>query len=413
MRRNLFALLMMPVPLACSHAGDWPQLLGPNRNGAAVGAALAVAWPKEGPRPLWKRDVGHGFAGPAVSGNTVILHHRTGDTEVVEAMEATTGATQWKQSYATGYRDDFNFDPGPRAVPTIAEGKVFTFGADGMLLCANLKDGTKLWSVDCKKQLGSPKGFFGLACSPLVEGGHVIVNAGGKNGASLIAFNSGNGEVVWKALDDEPGYSSPVAVTIHGRRLILACTRSYFAGLDAGTGTRRFQMDFRPPVNASVTGAIPLVKDDQVFISAGYDLGARLLELTDAQPRVLWQGDEQLSLQFTSAVLRDGFLYGLHGRHDFPGGTELRCVEWKTGKVRWAKAGLGAANVLLADAELLVLTEGGQLLKVDASPSGFNVTGRAQILGSGVRAYPALANGRLFARDKSRLICLDLSPDGP
>lgn len=408
MTRSLLTAIGLALGLKAAHAADWPQILGPNRNSVAEGKGLAAQWPKEGPPFLWKRNVGQGFAGPVVSEGRLILFHRVDDNEVVEAMDAATGKLLWKREYPTSYRDDFNFDPGPRAVPSVADGKVFTFGASGMLSCFTLADGKKLWAVDCRHEFGAPKGFFGLACSPLIEAHAVIVDVGAGKDATLIAFDKSSGRVLWKSADDEPSYSSPVAATIGGKRLILACTRSYFIGAEASTGKVTFQLPFRPPVNASVTGAAPLVSGDEVFISAGYDLGAQLLKIGEGQPKVIWQGDDQMSLQFTSAALKGGFLYGLHGRHDFPGGTELRCVEWKTGKVRWSKAGLSPANLLLAGDQLLVLTESGQLLKAEATPDGYKETGRAQIIGSGVRAYPALANGRFHARDKSRLICVKL-----
>jgi hypothetical protein len=123
----------------------------------------------------------------------------------------------------------------------------------------------------------------------------------------------------------------------------------------------------------------------------------------------VWRGDDQLSLQYSTAVFRDGHLYGLHGRHDFPGGTELRCVEWDTGKVRWRKPGLNGANVMLAGNALLILSENGELIRAAAEPAQFRELARAQILGRGVRAYPALANGLLYARSKDTLVCVALT----
>ena len=398
----------MALGILTASAADWPQLLGPNRNGVTDAKGLAASWPKNGPQFLWKRNVGNGFAGPVVADGKLIVFHRVHDNEVVEAMDAATGNELWKQEYPTTYRDDFNFDPGPRAVPTIAGGKVYTYGANGTLSCFALAEGKKVWSVECRTEFGASKGFFGLACSPLVDGNAVIVDVGGGRNSGVIAFNKDSGKVLWRAVDDSPSYSSPVAATLGGKRMVLACTRNYFVGLEAASGKLVFQIEFKPPINASVTGALPLVRGSDVFISAAYDLGAQMLNVDDAKPKVIWQGDEQMSLQFTTAVLKDGFLYGLHGRHDFPGGTELRCVEWQTGKVRWCKPGLTGANVMLAGDQLLVLTEGGQLIKADASPDGFKETARAQIIGSGVRAYPALADGQFFARDKSRLVCVNL-----
>jgi outer membrane protein assembly factor BamB len=398
-------------------AADWPQLLGPARNGTCAGGDLAATWPKDGPKVLWQKKAGAGFSGPAVAGGKLILFHRVGDREVVEGLDAGDGRELWRFEYPTEYRDSFGFDPGPRAVPTMAEGRVYTYGAEGQLLCLNLADGKKLWGVDCKKEFGAPQGFFGRACSPLIEGKAVIVNVGGrssspaaKGAASVIAFDTATGKVLWTAVEDEPSYSSPVAATIGGQRTAFVLTRAQFVGLDPANGQVRFQLPFSPPVHASVTGATPVIVGDQVFISAGYDLGATLLRVQPGGPVKVWSGDDQMSLQFTTAVPREGFLYGLHGRHDFPGGTELRCIEWQTGKVRWSKAGLAGANVLLAGDQLLVLTEQGELIRAAAAPGGYRETGRAQILGSGVRAYPALADGRFFARDKGRLVAVDLRP---
>lgn len=404
------------LAVASIHAADWPQILGPNRNGTYEGKGLADAWPKEGPRLVWQKKIGAGFAGPAVAGGRLILFHRLGDKEVVECLNANDGKAFWQFDYPTRYEDSFGFDPGPRAVPTIADGRVFTFGAEGALHCLSLADGKKLWSVDCQQDFGAPKGFFGLACSPLVEGKAIIVNVGGKGApnsssartSGIVAFDKDTGKVLWKAVDDEPSYSSPSAATIGGQRLAFVLTRAHFVGLDPANGKVHFQLPFRPPVQASVTGALPLVIGEQVFISAAYDLGAALLRFKDGQPEKVWSGDEQLTLQFTTAVHRDGFLYGLHGRHDFPGGTELRCVELKTGKVRWSKSGLSGANVLLAGDQLLVLTENGQLIRIAATPEKFSETARAQILGGGVRAYPALADGLFYARDKGKLVCVGL-----
>ncbi len=425
----------------CSASGhDWPQFLGPTRNGMNSGNDLAAAWPKDGPRVVWQKKIGQGFAGPVVADGKLVLFHRLGDEEIVEALDAKTGKALWRFDYPTAYRDDFGFDEGPRGMPALADGKVFTFGAEGALHCVSLADGKKLWSVDCKKEFNAPKGFFGLVCSPLVEGKAVIVNIGGHiqngrrdelreshdsarnpatgtrvarpsdsdGGASLVAFDKETGKILWLVVDDEPSYSSPTAATIAGQRYLLALTRGFLIGADPATGKVLFQLPFRPPQHASVTGATPIISDDHIFISAAYDTGAQLLRLRDGKPEKVWSNNESLSLHYSTPALRDGFLYGLHGRHDFPGGTELRCVEWKTGKVRWGKPGLSGANVLLAGDSLLVLTENGELVRVAADPEKFHELERAQILGRGVRAYPALANGLFYARDKDKLVCVDL-----
>ncbi len=389
-------------------AADWPQMLGPTRNGATTGEGLAATWPKEGPTVVWTKKVGAGFSAPVVADKKLIIFHRVGNEEIIEAVDAEKGVSLWRLPYPTAYRDDFGFDPGPRGTPCIAGDKVYTFGADGRLTCASLADGKSLWSVDCKKEFAASKGFFGLACSPLVEGNSVIVNVGGKNASSVIAFDKESGKVLWHAIDDEPSYSSPIAATFGTQRLVLALTRGNFVGLSAADGKVNFQQPFRPPQNASVTGATPLISGENIFITAAYDTGAQLLRFHDGKIEKIWGNDESLSLQYSSPVLRDGFLYGLHGRHDFPGGTELRCVEFTTGKVRWAKPGLKGSNLILAGDSLFVLSETGELIRASASSDKYVELARAQILGAGVRAYPALANGFLYARSKDTLVCVKL-----
>src|SRR5216117_2727683 len=204
--------------LTRAFSSDWPQFLGPTRNGVYAGADLAESWPKEGPPVVWRTKAGQGFSGPAVSGGSLILFHRTGDKEAVECLETGTGKLLWRFDYPTAYRDDFGFDEGPRATPTIAQGKVFTFGAEGLLHCLDFASGRKLWSVNTKSDFQAPKGFFGIACSPLVESNAVLLNIGGAKGAGVVAFDTVTGKPLWRSGDDEASYSSPVAATLHDRR---------------------------------------------------------------------------------------------------------------------------------------------------------------------------------------------------
>ena len=387
-------------------ATDWPQLLGPQRDGVYGGPPLAKSWPKEGPPVPWKRDVGQGFAGPAVSGERLILYHRVENRAVVECLDARTGKELWKAGHATDYRDDFGFDEGPRATPAIAENRVFTFGAEGKLSCWKLETGEALWSVDTPKEFGSRKGFFGRAASPLVEDGQVIFMPGGPGGAGVVALDAATGKVRWKATSDEASYASPMVATVNGKRIVFALTREALVALQPADGRVIFRHPWRPRESASVSAATPLVVEDMVFLSACYGAGAGLFRLRENGPEEIWSGDDSLSNHYATSVQHKGFLYGWHGRQEQ--GCELRCVELKTGKVRWRETGLKAGSVMLAGDELLVLTERGLLLRAPATPEGFKPSARAQVLPSEVRAFPALADGFLFARSKNRLVCLDL-----
>jgi outer membrane protein assembly factor BamB len=397
------------VAVTCASASDWPQFLGPTRNGVYSGPTLAASWPKDGPTVLWQRKVGQGFSGPAVASNKLVLFHRVDDKETIECLDAKTGKAIWNFDYPTAYRDDFGFDEGPRATPAIADDHVYTYGAEGVVTCLDLASGKKIWGLNAKTDFRAPKGFFGIACSPLVESNAVILNIGG-DGAGIVAFDKSSGKILWKATNDQPSYSSPVAAIINDRRYLFVLTLANLVALDPANGKVLFQYPFRPPIRSSVTAAAPLVADDEVFLSASYGLGAVLLKITPDGPKKIWSGDDILSNHYATSVCLNGFLYGIHGRTDpgFEPPASLRCVDLKTGKVRWQQEGFGAATLTLAGDQLFILTEKGELIRAPATPSAFKPLDHAQVLPTQVRAHPALANGFLYARSKDKLVCLDL-----
>lgn len=412
MMRKFFLLLAFCcfAPFA-GGAADWPGFLGPTRDGVYAGTDLAETWPADGPAVVWRKDVGQGFSGVAVANHLLVLFHRVEDKEVVDGLDARTGAPKWSYSYPTAYHDDFGFDEGPRATPSIADGKVYTFGAEGMLVCVNLADGKMVWQVDTKKEFHQGKGFFGAACSPLVEGNAVLLDIGGPDGAGIVAFDKGTGRVLWKSTDDEAGYASPVAATIRGRRYAFFFTRAGLVAADPADGKVRFQFPWRSRSNDSVNAATPLIIDDTIFLSACYGTGAVLLRVGENGVEKIWSGDDILSNHYATSVRHGDFLYGIDGRAD-PGFTpapSLRCVELKTGKVRWEEDSVGASTLILTGERLLILTEKGELIRAAASPEAYKEFARAQIMPEEARAYPALADGFLYARDKNKLFCFDLS----
>jgi outer membrane protein assembly factor BamB len=261
MRANLNVFLTVCLCTARQgQAGDWPQFLGPTRNGVYAGADLAAVWPKEGPPVVWQKSVGQGFSGSAVLGRQLILFHRLDDKEVVACLDARTGEPLWTKAYPTAYRDDFGFDEGPRATPCVVGGRVYTFGAEGVLSCLNLADGAMLWQVNTKNEFHARKGFFGAACSPLVEGNAVLLNIGGAGGAGLVAFDKDTGRVLWKSSDDEASYSSPAAATIHEHRYAFFFTRAGLVAVNPADGAVQFHYPWRSRMDASVNAATPLIR---------------------------------------------------------------------------------------------------------------------------------------------------------
>jgi outer membrane protein assembly factor BamB len=390
------------VLTVAAHAGDWPQFLGPERNGVSSEAGLIATWPKEGPPLLWQREVGEGFSGPVVAGGALVVFHRRGNEEIVECLDAASGKQRWKFSYPTQYRDLLGKGDGPRSTPVIAGKQVFTLGAEGRLHCLELENGKKVWDRALSSEYQVRRGFFGVGTSPLAEGNLLLVNVGGK-GAGIVAFDQATGKEAWRATDHDASYASPVAATLDGVRYVFFFTREGLVGLDPRDGTVRFSKHFRSRSNESVNAATPLVLDGHVFVSACYGTGAGLFRVRPDGVDEVWQNDETLSNHYSTSVPGGAFLYGFDGRQEQ--GPRLRCVEWKTGKVRWTQEDFGCGSLVIADGRLIALTEAGDLVLIEATPEAYREKARASLLAGPCRAQLALADGRLYARDSKKVVC--------
>ena len=397
---------VMGLFVASAPGADWPRFLGPNRDGVYLGDDLAEEWPASGPPTVWERPVGQGFSNPVVANGRLILFHREGGKEVVEALDAETGKPLWSFDYPTTYRDDFGFDEGPRASPVVVGGQVYTFGAQGVLHCLQVVSGRKVWSLDTHKEFGVRKGYFGAAGTPLVEGTRLFLNAGGAGGAGVAAIDKDTGRVLWTASDDPASHASAVAAMFGGKPHVLFFTRTGLLGTDPKTGEIFFQHRWRARSNASANAATPLVIGDRIFLSASYGTGAILLNVKGGELEKVWSSDDSLTNHYSTSVHHDGYLYGFHGRQEY--GPSLRSIELNTGKVQWSEESFGAGSITRAGGRLLILRENGELVLAKASPAGFQAVSRAQILPGTVRAYPAIANGLLYARNSDTLICVRL-----
>jgi outer membrane protein assembly factor BamB len=394
MRQSIafFALLLS------ARAQDWPQFLGPTRNGVYNGAFSLKAQP----RKIWEKPVGEGFSAPVLAGGRLLIFHRQGGEEILESLDPATAKSQWSFRYATNYRDDFGFSEGPRATPAVEGDRAYIYGAEGALHCVNVTTGKKAWGFDARERFGVGKEFFGTGCSPLVEGDLVLMNIGGRKEAGIVALNKMTGATVWKLTSDEAGYSSPVAATIGGERHALFFTRTGLVDVDPARARIRFQMRWRSRQAASVNAATPLVAGNLVFLSASYDTGAALIEINGDKYREVWSGGDSLSNHYATSVEHQGYLYGFHGRQEF--GQSLRCVEMKSGKVMWSQDGFGAGSITMAKDHLFVIRENGELIAAPASPKAFAPAVKMRLANGTVRAYPALAHGRLYVRNDSTLI---------
>jgi outer membrane protein assembly factor BamB len=406
---GLLAFLASPAV-----AQDWPQILGPHRNGHAEGEQLSESWPRSGPKVLWRYALGSGYAGAAVVGDRVVVFHRVGSNERVECLAAATGKSQWKADFPASYRGGVNPDLGPRCVPLIANGSVYAYGAAGDLHAVELATGKKLWSRSLYDDYRGDEGYFGAGSTPMLIGGKLLVNVGGR-GAGLVALDPASGKTIWQASDEAASYSAPAAVDVEGQKKAVFVTRLNCVLADPATGNVKTLFPFGqrgPTVNA----ATPLVFGGKLFVTASYGFGAELASLDGTSATKIWSNDNTMSSQYATPVEHNGFLYGIHGREDV-GVAELRCIEAASGKIRWSQAGYGVAHLILAGDKLLIqktdVTQKSesQIALAAADTAKYRELAAAHITDGPTRALPALSRGRFYVRSGSgggELICLEV-----
>ncbi len=400
-----------------SHGGAanaWSQWRGPRRDGVSDETGLLTSWPEGGPRILWRRPIGGGYSSCAIVNGRLYTMDRIGSDERVLCFDAESGKELWVYRYPANY-GNIEYGAGPRATPTVHEGRVYTVGAAGLFACleAEPKDGQAkvLWQRHLVEQLNGDKPRWGFACSPLIEGDLVIVQPGGSKGA-VAAFHRESGNLAWRALSDDSGYSSPVAATAAGVRQIICFTGEGLAGLRPADGAKLWYFPWPTDFQANI--ATPIVAGDYVFISSSYQAGCALLRLlpdgdgVKVEP-VFVRRNKIMRNHHSTCVLHEGHLYGF----DSSGldlNAFLKCLDFRSLEEKWnAGRDLSKGTLICADRHLIVLTERGSLALVEATPDEYRKKGELKLFeGSQIWALPALANGRLYLRDDNELVCVDL-----
>jgi outer membrane protein assembly factor BamB len=393
-------------------AGDWPQWLGPKRDGSSPDK-VAPWKEKETPGVLWKQDVGEGFSAPVVAGGRVFIHARVKDKEEEEvvALDAASGKILWKDSYTRpAYKSVIG--SGPRATPTVADKRLYTIGINGFLSCYEVEKGKRLWQVDLYKQLKADLPSFAVCCSPLVVGDRVIVSVGGK-GRCIIALNAENGEIEWQSLDDTASTSSALVFAGGGRAAgttpdIVFMTPLRIVALDPIDGALRWEhpMAFQP----QGTSPTPIAVGDNVVASTQAH-GAVAVKIGKKEDKlnaeVAWQNKEMASY-FSSGVASGDLIFLVTNTTEGLPATAITCVEAKTGKELWKKEKVGyyhAGLIRTGDDKLLVLNDAGLLTLLEVDAKGAKELARAKVCG-GTLVNPALADGRLYVRDGKQVVCL-------
>jgi outer membrane protein assembly factor BamB len=436
MRFRFLSLLAVFFP-AVVHAEDWPGFLGPL--GISVSREKGIKpWTKEGPKVLWQRKAGIGYAPPSIKDGKLYLFDRVGDTARLSCLDAKSGAFQWKFEYETDYRDRYSYNGGPRSCPVLDGDRIYLHGVEGMLHCLAAKDGSVLWKVNTHKDFAVVQNFFGVGSTPVIEDDLLLLMVGGSppgsdtkdfgdvkpNGSAVVAFDKLSGKVKYKIGDDLASYSSPVLATIDGRRWCFAFCRGGLLAFEPRSGKVDFHFPWRAEDYESVNAANPVVVGNQVLITETYGPGAALLKVKPGGYDVIWSDAKKtptkksLQCHWMTPIHRDGYVYGSSGRHDR--NAQLRCVELTTGKVTWSVPDLNRTSLLMIDGHFICLGEDGRLRLLKVDPKDFTEVSTVELedkkTGQPLLEYPCwaapvVANGLMYIRSEKRLVCVELLPE--
>lgn len=390
-------------------AGSWPQFLGPNRNGVSSETGLISKWPAEGPKEVWRVIGGICMSGIVVEGGMAITVVQRDDRQIVVAHNAETGELLWEQAFSKAYKNQMG--DGPRATPTVANGRIYVFGGGGMLASVHQESGKLIWSRNLVDQLSGKVADYGMACSPLLVGDDIVVTVGAP-GATVVAVDRESGDLHWKTGDDPAGYSSPALLQVTGRQQIVAFSGASVMGIDPQSGSQLWRYPYITDYECNI--ATPLSVNGKVFVSSGENHGSAMLDVTSSaggyQVKESWvsQGRESVMRnEWQTSILMGDHLYGFDNVGSAGPVTHLNCVEPVTGKRVWQKIRFGKGNLIAADGKLIISTMEGELVLVRATPEKFEEIGRKQYLRS-TRQGPALSNGLVYLRDDREIVCIDL-----
>lgn len=429
---------------------DWPKFLGPTSDSKSSEKGLVTPWEKTGPRIVWQRKIGEGYGIGSVSRGRYFQFDRYGDAARLLCLKSETGEELWKFDYPTDYVDLYGYNGGPRASPVVDHERVYVYGAEGMLHCLNVVDGSVVWKCDTIAEFGVIQNFFGVGSTPVIYKDLLLVMVGGSppedkqlppgqldrvspNGSALVAFDKYTGEVRYKTGQDLASYASLRLAAIEGKPWCLAFCRAGLLGIEPDTGRVGFEFPWRARILESVNASTPVVAGDQVFISETYGVGSALLKVKKGRLEVVWQDDERrreksFKAHWNTPVLIDGHLYGCSGRN--PPDAEQRCIEWNSGKIRWTELTQIRTSLLWVDGHFVCLGEYGalQLWKVnpdkleivsevklrDPNAAGPTIPGLEPpgLLKSPCWAAPILSHGLMYVRGDDRVVCLEVIPDG-
>jgi outer membrane protein assembly factor BamB len=376
-----------------TYATDWPHWLGPNGDGTSSESE----WKSEMSDPIWKSRVGVGFSAVSVAnGKLFTMGHdgkKTGGQETVYCLDSKTGKAIWTHSYPAPLID-YLHEGGPCSTPTVDGTTVYAISKHGHLHAYQARDGQIIWKKDMMKVAGMKRPpEWGFAASPYVLGDQLIIEAG-----ATYSLNKKNGKIIWKSKTYRPAYGTPIHFQTSRQSIIAVLKTDGLVLLDSKKGKtlafEKWETSYR--TNAST----PIVQDEKIFISTGYQRGCALFQWTKGKLQKIYE-NKVLSTHMNHAILVDGFLFGFDGNVHMAGKKDFVCMEFLTGKEKWriSDRGLMVGSLMVAGDRMIVLGQRGELVFAKVNPSQFEELSREQAIGGRCWSMPVLANRILYLRN--------------
>ena len=410
---------LLVIGLANASAADWSHIMGA-RHDRKTAETVEPAAVSTALRRVWEIPAGGGFSS-FVTGNgkayTVLPTDVNGKAhETVVAVDRKTGKTMWQTPLGLGgYRnggergaEGNDGGDGPRATPVFFQNRLYVFGGRFDLHALDSETGKVVWTRDLIKEHGGSEITWSNAAAPLIVGDRVLV-AGGGSKQSFLAFRADTGELIWKSGSDKATHSTPILATIHNQEQAIFLVERGLVSVDPASGRELWHYPF--PYRTS-TAASPVVWGDIVNCAAAYGVGGAACQLKrngeQWEVTELWRTPgNDVAAHWTTAVVHDGYLYGIYGHRDFAKNS-FKCVDIRTGKIQWEQPGFGPSQLIMAGNRLVATTDYGMLVLIEPNPKSFRELARTKAIEGKVWASPALSDGQLLLRSTTKGVCYQL-----
>lgn len=401
--------LLLPMSVAASENGSWPGFRGTHRDGVSAETGLADSWPESGPRILWRRSVGAGFSGIAVDGGRAFTLDQAAGRQRLIALDASDGSVLWTTETGPPFTSEYG--DGPRATPLVDGDHVYVVDAGARLGAIDVATGEVVWGHDLAASFAARVPAIGFSSTPILEGDRLIVEVGAEDGA-FMAFDKATGERVWSSQSDDAAYVAPIAFDAAGRRQVVFFSGSGLYAVAPDDGSLLWHAPWKSPCPATgipLNAASPVfLPPDRVFAAAAWGdrKGGAVFRIAEGDSALtveeLWHDPATIDGEISTPVRVGDHLYG------FKGGIFL-AVDSATGETAWSTRGFGRGSLIAADGKLIVLGEHGNLTLAEATPEGYRELAATQLLEGRSWTSPSLAAGRLYVRNETEMVVVDLS----